>query len=345
MDIPESERQYIIGELRVHLKARLDGGGRNLICRCPFCGKEGKFGIYVGARTDRKEPFIGHCFSCGKSLSTPQRLFESIGRSDLIPASVSEPWTPLANIFALKSQQDEIDDELSVIALPDFYRRCFSHPYLQGRGFTPDDFEYFPVGTTHGLNRRWDDYVIFPIIDDGDTVGYVGRHTWPKKEIDEHNRQAKLKGGYKIMRYRNSVENDFVKLLYNYDAVVEERTDTVILVEGIFDVVSLVRKLDLYDDAQSAVVATFGKKISATQIYKLQSKGVASVIIGYDGDAVEAIKKTAAELSRWFDVRVADIADPAKDWEDLSVEEVKEIFSERLLSPFEYKLWKVQEIN
>lgn len=35
------------------------------------------------------------------------------------------------------------------------------------------------------------------------------------------------------MRFRNSVENDFVKLLYNYDAVIEDETDTVVLVEGI----------------------------------------------------------------------------------------------------------------
>ena len=47
------------------------------------------------------------------------------------------------------------------------------------------------------------------------------------------------------MRYRNSTENDFVKLLYNYDAVKEDETDTVIIVEGVFDAIALTRKLNL----------------------------------------------------------------------------------------------------
>lgn len=40
---------------------------------------------------------------------------------------------------------------------------------------------------------------------------------------------------YKILRYRNSTENDFSKLLYNYDAVRKDGTNTVILAEGVFD--------------------------------------------------------------------------------------------------------------
>lgn len=322
-----------------------DGGGKNLLARCPFCGKEGKFGIYIGPTTVRKKPFMSHCFSCGRSTVTPEQLFEQIGRMDLILTPTVELDAPLDTtlLFPLEAPEEEIDDSLDIVPLPPFYRRSFAHPYLKERGFTMDDFEYFPVGTTRGLNRRWDDYVIFPILDGGDTVGYVARHTWPKADIDAHNRRARRTGEYKILRYRNSVENDFVKLLYNYDAVAEDQTDTVVVVEGIFDVVALVRKLELYDNTRAAVVATFGKKISRAQIYKLQSKGVRTVVIGYDGDAVEAVKKTAAELSEWFDVLVADIPDPAKDWEDLTRGEIYDIFANRLYTPFEYRLRKVQE--
>ena len=165
-----------------------------------------------------------------------------------------------------------------------------------------------------------------PIIDRGDIVGYVSRHTWSKDEIDRHNSRVRRKGGYRILRFRNSTENDFVKLLYNYDAVKEGVTDTVIITEGIFDVVALTRKKELYDNESMAAVATFGKKISRTQIYKLQSKGVKTVILGYDGDAVEAIKKTADELNAYFRVLIADIPDAKKDWEDLSCEEIDDIF-------------------
>ena len=214
---------------------------------------------------------------------------------------------------------------------------------LKQRGFCFDDYEYFPAGITGKLNPRYADYVIFPVIDCGIVVGYVSRHTWPKEEIDTYNRKTKYKGEYKILRYRNSTENDFSKLLYNYDAVRKDGTNTVILAEGVFDVVALTRKLELYDNPHIAAVATFGKKISDVQIYKLQSKGVRTVVIGYDGDAVEAVKRAAERLRPYFEVFIADIADADKDWDELAETEVYGIFAYRLLSVLEYKLKKVQE--
>ena len=123
-----------------------------------------------------------------------------------------------------------------------------------------DDYEYFPVGVTGKLNPRFSDYVIFPVEDNHSVVGYVARHTWSKKKIDVHNRKAKHNGEYKILRYRNSTDNDFSKLLYNYDSIRPDETDTVILTEGIFDVIALTRKLELYDNTHIAAIATFGKK-------------------------------------------------------------------------------------
>ena len=174
-------------------------------------------------------------------------------------------------------------------------------------------------------------------------ITYAARHTWPKEDIDAHNRKTRHSGGYKILRYRNSTENDFSRLLYNYDAVRMDETDTVILAEGIFDVIALTRRLELYDNSHVAAVATFGKKISDVQIYKLQSKGVRTVVIGYDGDAVESVKRTAERLKPYFEVFIADIADAAKDWDELTEAEIYGIFACRLLSVLEYKLKKVQE--
>lgn len=338
------ETDFLIDELSRQLGAKRDGGGKNLICRCPYCNKDGKFGIYIGKETARKKLFMSHCFSCERSNQTLNRLLEDIGRMDLSLAPTTNPEAELDTelLFPL-SQAEEIDDSLCIVELPDFYRRTFSHPYLKTRGFSFDDYEYFPVGTTRGLNRRFDDYVIFPVIDGGDVVGFVSRHLWSKHEIDSYNRKAKIRGDYRIMRFRNSTENDFVRLLYNYDAVIEGETDTVIIVEGIFDVVALTRKLELYDYSRIAVVGTFGKKISQVQVYKLQCKGVRTVVLGYDGDAVEAIKGCASELTRYFDVFVADIPDPEKDWQDLTSMEIFEIFSVRLKTFLEYKLTKIQQ--
>lgn len=347
MELSKSEQEYLIGEICRELGAKRDGSGRNLIApRCPVCGKTGgKYGVYVGRETPRKKPFMSHCFSCGYSTRTLEQLLEAIGRPDLMVAPTADIEAPLENILQLKvDEPEEIDDELCAIELPEFYKRSFRHPYLQARGFCFDDYEYFPVGCTGRLNMRYADYVIFPVIDEGVTVGYVSRHTWPKNEIDVYNRRAKRTDDYKILRYRNSTENDFSKLLYNYDAVLEDDTDTVILTEGIFDVIALTRRMDWYDNPRVVAVATFGKKISNVQIYKLQCKGVKCVVIGYDGDAVETVKQTADRLSPYFDVLVADIPDARKDWEDLTDKELYEVFAYRLLTPLEYKLKKVQEL-
>jgi len=344
MDLTAKEYQHLIQEIARETGAKRDGTGKNLIVpRCPFCGKTGgKFGIYIGPETSRREPFMAHCFSCGRSTRTLEQLLEAIGRMDLMVTPTADITVPLQ--FVLGIEPDEIDDELVAVELPDFFKRTFSHPYLRERGFVYDDYDYFPVGVTGRLNPRFADYVIFPVYNDAECVGFVGRHTWSKNEIDTHNRKVKYNGGYKILRYRNSTNNDFSRILYNYDAVHEGVTDTVILVEGIFDVVALTRKLELYDNPYVTVVATFGKKISDVQVYKLQCKGIKTVVIGYDGDAVEPVKRTASRLSKYFTVFVANIADAHKDWDEMSEEEIFEIFAGRLLSPANYILNKVQEL-
>lgn len=340
----KQETDFLIEEITRHLGAKRDGGNKNLIARCPYCGKEGKYGIYIGKETLHKKPFMAHCFSCGRSTLTLDKLLEEIGRADLMITPTADLSAPLdENLLFPLDNEEEVDDALGIVELPDFYRQVYTHPYLKHRGFVYDDFDYFPVGVTAGLNRKYDDYVIFPVVDSGDVVGYVARHTWSKEQIDNYNRKAKRNGEYQIRRFNNSTQNDFVKLLYNYDAVIEDETDTVILVEGIFDVVALTRKLELYDNHHFAAVATFGKKISQVQIYKLQAKGVRTVVLGFDGDAVSAIKQTATELSGYFEVFIADIADPTKDWQDLTYMEIFEIFSQHLKTPLEYKLSKLQE--
>lgn len=349
MSLSKKEADLLIQELIAELSAKLDGGRKNLIVpKCPFCGKGGgKYGIYIGKETERKKQFMSHCFSCGHSTFTIEQLLIEIGRTDLIVSEKASLEAELDTniLFKIDQEEDEIDDSLVPVELPDFYKQRFKHPYLKDRGFTMDDFEFFPVGSTGSLNFKFEEYVIFPIIDSGIVAGYVSRHTWSKKEIDDHNREAARKGGYKIMRYRNSTENDFVKLLYNYDSVIEDETDTVILVEGVFDVIALTRKLDLYDNSRIAVVATFGKKISNIQMYKLQQKGVRTVVIAYDGDAVDSIKKAAENLNVYFDVFVADIPYADKDFDDLNFGEIYEIFSTGLKTPLQYKLNKVQGMS
>lgn len=346
MDLSKEEKNYLIRELEIELHAKLDGSGKNLIVpECIWCGKTGgKMGIYVGKETEHKKPFMAHCFKCGHSTHTLKELLSDIGRLDLMIEDTFDldGGKSLDSFSFMVSDEKEIDDSLCVVNMPEAYKRTYFNRYLKSRGFTEEDYEYFPTGTTHNLNFKFDNYVIFPIIDAGDTVGYIARHIWNKDEIDEYNRKARHNGKYQILRYKNSTENDFVKLLYNYDSVIEDETDTVILVEGVFDVIALTRKLHLYDNHRIVPVATFGKKISDVQIYKLQSKGVRTVVIGYDGDASEAIKKTGEQLGEYFDVYVADIQDPTQDFDSMDFWGVYDTFSYGLKTFIEYKLNKIQ---
>lgn len=331
-------RENLVAELVQELNGRIDGGRRNIIVpTCPYCGKTGgKFGIYIGKEVGRKKLFASHCFSCGHSTYDVNRLLDDIGRPDLKIVETADLSGSVGR--DLLGTDDELDDEVAEVVMPEGYKRTYSHPYLKSRGFVFDDYDKFEVGSTRGLNYKFDQYVILPIIDGGVKVGYVARHTWSKDEIDQHNVAAKLEGRYEIRRYNNSTDNDFVKLLYNYDSVIEDETYTVMIVEGAFDVIALYRKLELYDERSVAVVATFGKKISDVQIMKLQSKGVRTVIIGYDSDATEAIVKTAAELEEYFDVYVAKLSSNGKDWDEMSREDVFRTLSDNIVTPAEFKI-------
>jgi DNA primase len=336
----KDEREHIIQELIIELHANYDGGRKNLLVpECPYCGKGGsKFGIYIGPETGRKKPFMSHCFKCGHTTKELPQLLKDIGRPDLIAEETTQIAPLEVSSFYSLNNDEEIDDELVIVNMPEGWKRCFQDKYLKCRGFVYDDYDYFPVGTTRGLNFKYDNYVLFPIIDSGDIVGYIGRHKWTKDAIDEYNDEARRKGRYEIRRYNNSTENDYVKLLYNYDAVIEDETDTVILCEGIFDVIALTRKLNLYDNHRIVPVATFGKKISQAQIFKLQSKGVSTIVVGYDSDATEAINRVAAELSEYFDVLIAKIDSDGKDWDEMDFWDIYDTFSTNLQTPTEFKL-------
>ena len=344
MNYSSKEKELLVQALKAELRGKLDGGEKNIIAEvCPYCGKKNKFGVYVGKETDRKKVFSSHCFSCGASNRELDPLLEKLGRQDLILTDTSQIEEKLnSSVFLQLELENEIDDSLDVVLMPDGYKRCFKNPYLKERGFITDDYDYFPCGTTRGFNFKFDDYVIFPIIDESDHVGYVARHTWSKKEIEAHNRVVKRRGKYQIMRYRNSLENDFVKLVYNYDSIIDGETDTVIIVEGVFDVIALTRKLELYDNKEIVAIATFGKKISNIQIYKLQTKGVRNVVLAYDGDAVEQIKETAGMLSSYFNVLIADLTGSGKDFDEMDFWEVYDTFAYNLKTPREYRLNKLQ---
>lgn len=338
MYITPETRHYIAEDLMSDLDCKLDGARRNILVRnCPFCKKDGfKYGIYIGPDTADKKFGMSNCYKCNRRYRTLKATLTALNREDLMPLETVDLDEPI--VYATDIFDDEIDDDLVSIQMPKGYKRCFKNHYLKSRGWQVDDFEYFPAGTTRGINHDYEDYVLLEIRDGGRLVGYVARSTMSKDDIEHYNSTHH----YKIRRYKNSDEgqgNGFSKMLYNFDAIEPMKTHSVILCEGPFDVVGLNRKLELYDNKSIVPVATFGKKISMEQMYKLQSKGVEQVVIGYDNDAKETTSEIAKELETYFDVLVADIPNGiGKDWDEMAVEDIMDVFTNNLKTVREFNL-------
>lgn len=331
-------QKSIADELLYDLNGKLDGSRRNILVQnCPFCGHDGfKYGIYVGNNIGKKRFGMSNCYHCNRRFGTLQATLKALGREDLLPketAELDDEDDVVSDIFT-----DEIDDDLVEISMPNGYKRCFKNQYLKSRGWVVDDYEYFPVGTNRAFEREYEDYVILEVRDEGRRVGFVARSILSKEEIDSYNSRHH----YKIRRYKNSDEregNGFSKMIYNYDAIEPMVTHSVILCEGPFDVVGLNRKLELYENKSIVPVATFGKKISQEQMYKLQKKGVEQIVIGYDNDAKETTSRVAAELEKYFDVLIADIPDGVgKDWDEMDIEDIYDVFAYNLKTIREFNL-------
>lgn len=331
-------RHSITEDLLYELGGKMDGGRRNIVVQnCPFCGHDGfKFGIYVGPDIKRKRFGASNCFSCGRGFRTLHDTLNALGLDRLMPAETIELDDTETDISAMF--EDEIDDSLVEIVMPKGYKRCYKNQYLKSRGWNVDDYEYFPVGTNRGIDLEYADYVILEIRDEGRIVGFVARSILSKEEIEAYN----TRHSFKIRRYKNSDEsigNGFAKMLYNFDAIEPMVTHSVILCEGPFDVVGLNRKLELYDNKSIVPIATFGKKISQEQMYKLQKKGVEQIVIGYDNDAKETTARIAIELEKYFDVLIADIPDGVgKDWDEMDVEDIYDVFASNLKTVREFNL-------
>lgn len=338
LNISEERKELLIRELCSELNGRLDGGHKNIVVPvCPFCGKKGgRFGIYVGPAEEKL--FWAHCFRCGYTQKNPNKLFKDIGRPDL---EIKE----VASLELETEDEDEIDfmddeepeTELEEVEMPKGWKRTFKNKYLKKRGFLMELYDKFPVGTTRGLNWQYDDYVIFQIIMNGKCVGYIGRNVMSKEEIDEHNERSR----YQIRRYLNSTENDFSRLLFNYDSIIPGETRCVILTEGIFDTMRLVKMFELYDNPMIVPIATFGKSISEEQMELLQKRGITQVVVAYDMDDVgkKAITKTMAVLDPYFDVLALTLqTDGAKDIDECSWWELYDSFSYGLLEQAEFNL-------
>lgn len=279
------------------------------ICDCPFCGKAKHF--YVG-----KDNQKFHCKKCDEAGGI-YKLLRFYGKTYLLEGATIVKRDLIQSIENIVEESEIITLEpLPVVKMPAGWKIYNENSYLKSRGLNKKDFERYNFGGTKILSK-YDNYVLFPIYDNGNICGFVGRYA------DKIVPQNKL-------RYNNSAGTDFSKLLDGFDEIIKDVTETVILVEGRFDKRAVDKVLDLDNTDLIKCCATFGKKISPFQIEKLRQKGVANVVLLYDFDAMKEIKKYGLELEKYFFTNITYTT--KKDIDECTTDEALEVFT-RLRRP------------
>lgn len=277
------------------------------ICTCPFCGKEKHF--YISRKTQSWD-----CKKCQRSGNI-FKLLKELGKSYLIGEATVEQTDVLKSIRTQLEEELSQDEELKplpVRRMPTGFKVGRVGMYLRSRGISVEECKRYNIGYTK-LTPSMSDYVIIPIYDNKKVRGYIARYG--NKRVPDGK-----------LRYNNSRGTDFASLLFGYDEIVEGETSTVIIVEGVFDKIAVDRCLELWSEPDIKCVCTFGKKISDIQIKKLLMKKVNTVILSYDFDAINEIKRYGVELDHFFNTKVA-VCMTKKDIDECSVEEAREVFS------------------
>ena len=198
---------------------------------------------------------IAHCFSCGFKTN----IFKYYG---LLTNNVSVRVAKLKEKLNILKESSEGLDPLEG-----------AKPVTQSfRGISTQTLKYFKAFETDQVEKMLD-RIVFPITDvRGKTVCYVGRHSMSNGNP----------------RYVNYPSGATIPL---FPAKFTEKYRTIVLVEGIFDM------LNCYDKGLKNTVCTFGtSKLLNDVPQKLLSykvMGIEKIFILYDGDDAgrEAAKK------------------------------------------------------
>lgn len=305
---------------------------------CPFCNRKDKFGIILS------ETGVSsfNCFrsSCGEK-GTILKLLKKINRLDLIRKQEIVLTEKLENNLNKKLEID-YDYTLPLKSKPLGFKRVNQDDYLDLRGFTKEQYDIFNVGIASLEPRLKDKYIIFLIIEDGECKGYVARSK-RSKEWHKRNEERAKKGLEKlVLRYNNSKNTDFEKILLGFEEIKKGITKTVILVEGLTDKANTDRKLDLYDQDEVKCCCTFGTKISGYQIKRLLDKEIENIILLYDYNTIKKMQQYGLDLSNHFNTKLGEIKWENTDPGSMSFEQFVEVF-DNLKDPLDYNINRLEK--
>ena len=326
------DKNRIISELNL-APFGSQGWFSNKNMECPFCGKKGKWGVIFNPNGIA----TFHCWKCPRKTSLYEFLVK-INRKDLCRINYKETAvdTVLPKI-ALQEEKSEWMQEgstkddfrsLKRVTLPLRIKPLVNDEYLNNRGFREEHYrEFEPSYTDSPLEKGLNNYIIFKMKIDGIPVAWWARSRyskeWHKKNLEAYKaHQEDL-----MLRYRNS-ENNFQELLGGYDFLEEGVTDTVILVEGIFDFVNVWNILELKNTPWLKCCFTFGNSVGRGQVEMLRHKKVKNILLLYDYGTVSESKETSMLLAKSFDnVKVANIDIPGVDPGNITASQLDDVIS------------------
>lgn len=315
------------------------GWKNSKLLNCPFCGKDySKFGVLF---LDNGSG-VFKCFRCDTKGSIFS-LLKKIGRQDLILYGKDEDFSYKDKLdsFLNLVKEDYLDIELEEIKLPVKFTRIYSHPYLENRGWTEKDFLLNEVGVSSF--PRFKDRLIFLIREDGRLVAYLSRSVRSKEWHDENLKKYKQGLCDLVLRYDNSGATPFERVVGGLDDIIEGRTKTVIMVEGLMDKVNTSRVLSLNESDEIKCVFNFGCHLSTAQLYKIYRKGVENIILMFDNKTIKQTKTVSLILSNYFNIFISEISDD-KDPGDMNIDDFNKTLS-NLKNPIEYFTNKLEEIS
>jgi len=239
------------------------------IFQCFGCGAKGNT-LDFAALMEKRDPKDGASLH-DVAVKLQERFCPELGSSN-------ERETPVANKPPKPKQKDPKDDRSRIVNEPlNFELKDLdaTHPYLLGRGFTPETIERFGLGfCSRGYCK---DRVAIPLHDhEGGLVGYAGRVV-DDTTITEGNPRYKFPGE----RERDGKVYEFRKTLFLYNGFrIKAPVDELIIVEGFTGV------WWLDQNSLPNVVATMGADCSEKQAKLVVSlvKPTGKVWIMPDGD-------------------------------------------------------------
>ena len=219
------------------------GAKNHYIADCPICGKAKHF--YINRKSQ-----MWDCKKCGEEGNIIG-LLSHLGKLFMLGEFKSIERTKILSLSEMGSyEEDEVITTLAVETTkpPTGFKRIYNDDYLKNRKICKRNFKEIKIGYTN-IVPSLKDYIIFIIEEEGECKGYLSRYT------------KKIPKGSKRIKYNNARGVNFSQLLFGFDQVTKY-TDTVIVVEGLFDKISIDNYLRLHEEDDIKCVATFGKKIS-----------------------------------------------------------------------------------